>query len=505
MSVNKINGLVPGMFPRFKNMVLGIHIRYYCLLLFFAKVYLEVVSFTLSPDISNQLNSLYNLSHGRGIVITAFRDNAVHFQLYNGSASGLVLFLLPINLLIHNTIISTFILDITGLLFFVVFLYKFMALLKIDTRLQKLILFFFAVVQSPFVYQWSSDLLSMVLCLWGIYFIVKNLQTKKWGDLLPAFLFLGLSYLVRYAYLPLLFAPFLINLCVHFKFDKTNAIKLSKILALTFITGIIIFLLNYWMVGQRVEELKTDGKIHFEHLAKIDGFLFHIGHYELRLDQLLGGGNRFLLIAQVLTFITFVYFGFKILVAKKLNENKKVNPIIPMITGVVTFLTLSFLILLSLMNPSPSYWPGWTYTVDTRYYSVSIIMAYFFILIYLFYFRARWLFATLASVILLLNILAFRSLITGGKYGENLSEYLKTQSSFKNNNLLSDSVRKPVVVYEPATVFSKELYTLTSLGYVYVIDKPSFNADEALHGQDKFIFLSLEPENNRVVLKKYQQ
>jgi len=495
---------------KLRSFIAAINIRYYFLLLIIAKLLLVYKHFTiLDPDVADQLNSLYNFMHGKGISIADFHDNIVHFSPYNYNASGLVLFLLPLNLLLHNNIMSVFVLDIIELLFFVLFLYKFMALLQVEVRLQKMILLFFAVVQSPFVYNWPADSLSMVLCLWGFYFTLKNLYTNKTSDTIAGLLFIGLSYLVKYAYFPYFFFPFLINVFNNSSLKKENVVKLLKLAALTALAGIVMFLVNYLLVGQRVQDLKPDGHIHFKNLRYIDGFLFHLGDYETRMGKLLHGPNRFFLISQVISFFALLFFTIKIIACHK-KAPLKFNKFIALSAGVSVFLILAFLSMLSLLNTPVFFGPyapgghGWTYVIETRYYSPAIILAYLFIIIYLFYYCKRWIFISLFVLIGVINIAAFRSLILTGTFGEDLGTNLKLQAAFNRNVYLSDPAKKPVVLYDSTTSSTQEWLMLQSMGYIYLVDNAGFKAPLRSNEADNFIYLALRTDsNNNVILEKY--
>jgi hypothetical protein len=495
---------------KLRAFIAAIDIRYYFLLLIAARVLLAYRNFTiLNPDVADQLNSLYNLMHGKGISIADFHDNIVHFSSYNYNASGLVLFLLPLNLLFHNNITSVFVLDIIEMLLFVLFLYKFMALLQIEVRLQKMILLFFAVVQSPFAYNWPADSLSMILCLWGFYFTIKNLYTNKTGDSIAGLLFIGLSYLVKYSYFPFFFFPFLMNVCVNSTLKKENVIKLLKLAALTALAGVAMFLVNYLLVGQRVDDLKPDGHIHFKNLRYIDGFLFHLGDYETRMDELLHGPDRFFLISQAVSFFALLFFTIKMIACHK-KTSLKFNKLIAVSAGVSVFLILAFLSMLSLLNipvyfgPYPSGGHGWTYVIETRYYSPAIILAYLFIIIYLFYYCKRWIFITLFALIGLINLAAFRSLILTGTYGEDLVTNLKMEAAFKNNPYLCDPVKKPVVVCDSITAATPEWIMLQSMGNVYLVNEAEFKQPVEPGDTANFIYLALRTDSNKnVVLEKY--
>jgi hypothetical protein len=494
---------------KLRAFIAAIDIRYYFLLLIIAKLLLAYRHFTiLDPDVADQLNSLYNFMNGKGISIANFHDNIVHFSSYNYNASGLVLFLLPLNLLFHNNITSVFVLDIIEMLFFVLFLYKFMVLLQVEVRLQKMILLFFAIVQSPFVYNWPADSLSMVLCLWGFYFSIKNQYTHKTGDSIAGLLFIGLSYLVKYAYFPYFFFPFLINACANSTLKKENIIKLLKLAGLTALAGIAMFLINYSLVGQRVQDLKPDGHIHFKNLRYIDGFLFHLGDYETRMGKLLHGPNRFFVISQVISFFALLFFTIKMIACHK-KTPLKFNKLIAVSAGVSIFLILAFLSMLSLLNTPVYFGPyapgghGWTYVIETRYYSPAIILAYLFIIIYLFYYCKRWIFISLLVLIGIMNLAAFRSLILTGTYGQDLATNLKMEAAFKNNPYLSDPVKKPVVVCDSIAVSTPECLMLQSMGNVYLVNKVEFNQPIELDTAN-FIYLALRTDSNsNVVLEKH--
>ena len=167
---------------RIKKLMLKIDILYYYLSLIISKIIIEYKNFSLSPDISQQLHSLYNFTHGKGITSGFFNTGKIEFIKYNYNSSGLAILLFPIDLVVNNTIVSVFILCIINVLFFVFFLRKINQLLRLDSWLERIVVVFFIFTVSPFVYHWPADALAMTCCLWGFYFSIKHTLSKKMVD-----------------------------------------------------------------------------------------------------------------------------------------------------------------------------------------------------------------------------------------------------------------------------------------------------------------------------------
>lgn len=434
-----------------------------------SKIILEYKNFSLSPDIAHQLHSLYNFTNGNGISIGILNSDKISFYLYNYNSSGLALLLFPINLIIKNTIVSAFILNIFNVLAFALWLSKMNGLLKVDGYLEKLIIIFFIFIVSPFVYHWPSDSLAMTMCLWGVYFTLKNSISRKNVDFITSVFFMSLAYLIKYSFFPFLAFPILFFLFMHGGLRKEKLLPLAKALFVTACFGILFFGINYYFVGQRTEDAIFTGKIYLQNLLKTDGFLFHLGNYEYFIQNIFTNNFninfQFIFLSRIVTVTIIFILLYNII--KKSTRNHESNSLRLIMTS--TFLAIAliftFLGLLSLINPSILIDNQlWTFVENTRYYSPVIILGYLFVLLYLFKNVNHRIFYTIFLTILFINFLSFRSLILVGNFGNDFSKYRTLQSRYEQQHILSQPDK--VIYYTDSVKNTPEYFTLLASGMI---------------------------------------
>jgi hypothetical protein len=449
-----------------------------------SKFILEFKNFSLSPDISAQLASLHNFSNGNGFTIAFFENGVLTYSLYNYNSVGLSLILYPLNLVLNNTILSAFTINLISQVFFIWFLVKLLDILVINNATQSKTILIFAFIQSPYVYHWPADALAMVTALWCVYFTLAGAIKRKDIFYTIAISLAGLSYLIKYSYLPFLFFPFCYYLmeCVLSKNVNWNFLK--RLLIYTFISGFCFYLTNFNIVGQRAGDVNLSGNIYLKNLLSTDGFLFHIGIYEHVIENSFGPELSFTTISKIITFgiLTICVFNF-IKIHK--NELKILDQKLLQALLLCSFLFLGFLMSLSISNPyiiidnKP-----WTYVENTRYYSPVIILGLLFMsLLFLKYFYNHT-YKILFGFFLLLNILSYRSLIICGNYGRDLSTYLEIQKNLKSIRNLD--TEKAIIYYEPNTIHDDYFYLLRSSGFVLVCDSVKDSKNYHLKGYYSF-------------------
>jgi hypothetical protein len=447
-------------------------IVYYCLL-FAAKAALEVKNFSLSPDISHQLHSVANLGKGHGISIVHWTDAGISYYKYSYNAAGLALVLSPINFILSNTLYSVISLSFLCTLLFCLFLRKTIILIEVDNYLERLIILFFVVAISPFVYDWPADNLATIISLWGIYFSIKHIILKQEKYLFISCLLFAFAYLVKYSFFPLLFFPLLANFTLYHKFSKQNFFLWSRCVTTAICAGCIAFLINYAFVGTRTEEVRPIAKIYPQHLLKSDGMLFHFGNYdytiEKKLNAYLKSPSPVVVAEKSMTVLLISVFLFILIRRLKQAERKEGSTLVLIAALTSLFLLYSLLAGLSIVSPLVLIdGKPWTYVENTRYYSPAVIMCILATMIIAYRKLPSWLAGGLLIIFLLLNTLSFRSLLKVGNFGSDFFTYSRLQQKIQAIRLAQSP--RSVVFYDTSLKNTNDYYVLLATG-VKVVPK----------------------------------
>ncbi len=454
--------------------VLGpIPIPIFYLLFFISLTILEYFSFHLSPDISTQGATVINFASGNGISLASVDDNyAVSYNTISYWPAGLVLFLTPFYLFTKSTVAAAILLKMAAYLFLLFFLSAYFRHFQLEQINRKLILLFFATAVAPFIHLYPSDSLAMVLCLWGFYFNMKYLNEKKVAYVLAALTLLGLSYFVKYSFIPFLFYPVISFLIM----ENTQSFrKIGQLLILTgftLVAAISVYTLNFLLIGKSTVPAAWDalnGNPHWKQLSRFDGFLFTFGNYEWALENFIknhfGVNFQFNWISVLVT----VYFHLLFLIVcykwKRFQNKKWLSSInISLTAGSLIILFLAFL---SLNNPGQTWsTPYWTFVEETRYFAPVIVIGLLNVLVITLDLRKISLSLLLIVLMVGLNLLAYKFIIQNGSWGQNYQTYVEVKE--KMNEVLSSTTsdETSVVFVDNDVKNSASYYYLLSQGLV---------------------------------------
>lgn len=456
-----------------------------------------------------QFHTLKNFVNGHGISLTSLdANNNVVYLPCSLWPAGLVIFLSPVYFITKSAVLSGLILKLIGNIFFILFLSKYFNYLNLENYIRKFIIIFLIIAVAPFVEFYVSDLIATVFCLWGFYFNLQYQDTGKYRHLLLSVIFIGVSYFIKYSFLPFLLYP-----AVSFILKERWAIfnKLKELLVIVFFTTIAYFLfyyLNKMLVGDMQMQSAFDafnGNPHWFQLERFDGFLFTFGIYEWVFENfirgLTGGSIHFNWISLLATLYFYILFV-KTFFTKSNTARAPVFKNSLNISLSAGILIMGFLAFLTLNNPGQTWTkPYWTFVQETRYYGPVIIIGLLNLIILFFYKKEASFLHILVPVMMVLNLYAYRTVIQSGFWGKDYQHYSKVKENISTQLELNNNGNLPVVYYDKNVKSSDEYYYLQSEGTI-LLDKSRL-AEDSKSSKINYYVLKMDSSNRVALLRKF--
>ena len=368
---------------------------------------------------------------------------------------------------------SAFILKQAAYLFFLLFLSKYFDYLKLESFKRKFVILFFLVSVSPFVEFYVSDLVATVICLWGFYFFIRYLDKQKHRDVFFSISLLGLSYFVKYSFLPFIFFPSVAFLLKERKTIFKKWKQWAFIIIVTIGAVLLFYFLNKWLVGDMQIQTAMDafhGHPHFSQLSRTDGFLFTFGTFEWVFENLIknhaGVQIQFNWISILVTLYFYILFC-KLFFSTRphsLSSYFKNSINISLSAG---FLILFFLAFLTINNPGQTWTtPPWTFVQETRYYAPVIIIGLINILVLFLTLKKGSLLHILVLLMFVFNFYAYRTVMQNGFWGNNYKSYLVMKKNISNEIDPAHLAKRPVVYFDKNTKNSYYYFYLQANGII---------------------------------------
>ena len=290
---------------------------------------------------------------------------------------GYSLCIIPFYAITHDYITATIVLDILAILLLYLVISKLLLKFRVSRIRQILIFVFLGISYTPFFHLTSTDLLSLTIFQWALYFSLQFLENQKKMLLYSIItgILLFLTGFFRYSYYPLLFlipASIFILGYIH---------KNKKQLQFSVLSGIIAgVLLGIQMIvikmqsGLMARDLSDTG-IFIKNLLQYDEFPFKAFIFYEGLDVFIKHNAIISGLFTIGTLLFSVFLIYQIIkfYSKKIEQIPIVNNYM-FINIVVVIGNVLFLSYMSLTQ-KPLDWqnPPWTYVEETRYYSQAML------------------------------------------------------------------------------------------------------------------------------------
>jgi len=341
----------------------------------------EVVYDDMYIDKLTQIATAKNLVSGNGFTVGGFGSG--DFTLMSNFfsvkyAPAYSLFIIPFYFITGNFHLAAVMMDIFFVLLLYLALIKLFICLEIPYKKQMIFFAFLGISFTPMYHLTSSDLISLAIYQWAVYFSIYflKIKTKYFGlGILSGFL-LFLTGASRYSYYPMIFAlPF--SVFIIGKIKRDSVIKLfsvfSGVSACVFLLlqSIILKLLS----GSAVRDLDETG-FFLRNLLSMDVFPFKSLFFYEGLEKVLFAFHPLLKTAYILVAAFFsawvVIEIFRFIMRKTMPDSLHKDYLITGIT--VLMVNVFFLVFMSLTHKGQDWKdPPWTFVEETRYYSQSML------------------------------------------------------------------------------------------------------------------------------------
>lgn len=345
------------------------------------KMWNEVVYDDMDIDKLTQIATAKNLVSGNGFTVGGFGSGDFtlmnkHFSVKYAPAYSL--FIIPFYLITGNFHMAAVMMDMFFVLLLYLALIKLFICLDIPYKKQMIFFAFLGISFTPMYHLTSSDLISLAIFQWAVYFSIcfLKIKTKQIGlGILSGFL-LFLTGASRYSYYPMIFAlPFSVFIIGTIKRDRV--IKLFSVFSggsaffFLLLQSIILKLLS----GSAVRDLDETG-FFLRNMLSMDLFPFKSLVFYEGLDKILFNIHPFMEPAFIITAAFFsawiVFEILRFIIRKTMQDSLRKEYFVTGIT--VLMVNVFFLAFLSLTHKGQEWKvPPWTFVEETRYYSQSML------------------------------------------------------------------------------------------------------------------------------------
>jgi hypothetical protein len=496
------------MIPIAKSILNFISNKIFFLLIFCSLIFLDYHSFRINWDLAIQLNTLVNLSKGHGISLNTISDSGrIMYEKCSLWPAGFSIVTYPIFKLLNNSIWSALAVKAISYLFFIIFIDKYLDLLRVSAINKKIIASYFILGILPLISFYPSDVLATVTCLWGFYYHLRFQETKVFINQFKSLILLSLSYFIKYSFFPFMFYPILSFVVKEWgSIFKKWRIAIQT-LGLTFSLFTFIYIFNLILVGKLNSEIQYDafsGKPHWNQLTHFDGFLMSLGHYKrFFINHLLGFGFpiQFGKLSAIITLGIYVSFAYVSLKWRNKVQRSIINESIK-ISLFAGLLISVFLSLLSLNIPGQTWWttPYWTYVEETRYFGPVIFIGLINIIFLATQKVKIDLFKIIVTIIFITNGFIYYQVYKKGFYGENFKTFNSARMEILSPIVKLEKDKIILVHDDNSNIYNKENFILQSQGFP-IINKSQYRIlSEKM--KDYIFFQIQKKRNNSFFLKK---
>ncbi len=448
--------------------------------LFISLVALDYFNFHPALDISTQQQMVINFVDGHGMSVSRIDyGNNLFYEVVSYWAPGLVMFMVPFYCLTRSTLFSIVCIKLISLVFFILFLARFLNYLGITDLKKKIVILFLSFSVAPFIHFYPSDILATVICLWGFYYFIKYQVAERKTDMVFSVLLLALGYFIKYSFLPFLLYPAAAYFLQHGKKVWLRRKQFLFIVAISVVAILITYALNLYFVGKTSQDTSMDalqGKAHWEQLSQFSGFLFTSNPgFEQALYDLVNyyiiSRVRFSFVSIGVTVYFFGLFIYYFFSGKKQVVNTPFRHSLnaSLAAGALIVFFLAFLTI----NVPGQTWkqPYWTFVEETRYYGPVIIIGLINALVIMLQKKKLALLHLVIGGMFVLNIAAFIYSINNGFYKSNFGTYLHAKKMADITLRNAGAGQIPVVYFDRFTKKS-ELYNYLLAERILLTDEP---------------------------------
>jgi len=482
----------------------------------------RVVYYFAQPDLStdhlSQMAMAQNFMEGHGFSFKYLNDQAEVFYSTHIQWPPLYPFLLAlVSFITANTLLSSFIIQISVLLFILIIWKKIFKLF--EPLIPKEAYFYFTsllIISTSILNNINTILVFAILLLSiSLYFTFAYLfldKTKKLNLTLSVF-FASLLFWTHYSYFFVAFYPAVVFFIIFYlRKDKTYLFGGlgSFIISLTVTSGVLIY--NHTATGfinyMDNPEL-WDAGFFPEHLLLTDPFFLNAFFKTAYLLDYLFTTNQHILIAFAFQILSFLILTLIIILFLRLRKNKNISfektsqLFIPFF--VIIVLTISFLLYFTLhYHEIPR--PNWTHIGDTRYLSAVYLSIIAIVVMLIFvnadYINRKIIQAAKAIMICLIFInVTINIYITFDHWGKYSFEadsyeapYDDLQELFDNIKLEISNGNLPVFIDNDLTVRS---FRISQYAGAAVINSSEVEKNDEFPSNMVFFFILPEAEQYR--------